>query len=142
LKFRNYGISKITELYITERKEMSTGFGFTPYCVNDPGARAAANSANQSASEAKSEVGELRAEIDRLLMVTEALWTILKEEHNLDENKLGDYIREIDLRDGRLDGRVAKTSGPAECPSCQRKLSRRHYKCIYCGAEVTPDTFG
>ncbi len=34
------------------------------------------------------EVAELQGEVERLLLITEALWRILKEKHGLDENEL------------------------------------------------------
>ncbi len=100
-----------------------------------------ANAASASARDAKTEVGILKAEVDRLLMITEALWTILQEEHGYDDDILVNRINEIDLRDGHLDGRVAKQGGPAKCQNCQKSLSKRHHKCLYCGTDVTPETF-
>lgn len=120
---------------------MYGGFGFAPYRISDPVASATANAASASARDAKTEVGILKAEVDRLLMITEALWTILQEEHGYNDDKLVNRINEIDLRDGHLDGRVAKQGGPAKCPNCQKSLSKRHHRCLYCGTVVTPGTF-
>ena len=79
-------------------------------------------------------------ELERLLMITEALWTILKEQHGYDDAKLQQIVTDIDLRDGKLDGRVAATA-PATCPSCHRTLNKKRPRCIYCGEPAPLDLF-
>jgi hypothetical protein len=68
-------------------------------------------------------------------MITQALRTILKEEHGYTEEGLQRRIESIDLTDGKLDGRVAKTENP-DCPQCGRKLMGKKPLCLYCGAIV------
>lgn len=97
--------------------------------------------ANAAAREAKTEVGMLKSEVERLMIITEALWSFIKDEHNYDDEKLLLRIQDIDLQDGKLDGRVAKQEGPKPCPQCNRPISRRHYNCIYCSAEVEIEPF-
>ena len=82
----------------------------------------------------------LSFEIERLLMITEALWTMLAEQHGFTEEELIRRIHEIDLRDERLDGRVAP-SPPSPCPHCGRPLEKRRPYCIYCGQLVLRDPF-
>lgn len=89
---------------------------------------------------ASDEVTVLRDEIERLLIVTEALWTILKEKHGLDDEELVRQMVGIDLRDGRLDGRLA-TEPPQPCPKCGRTLAKRRVRCLYCGELVAPSPF-
>ena len=74
-------------------------------------------------------------------MITEALWTILKEQHGFDDADLIDRINEIDLRDGKLDGRVKEKEGPLSCPKCNRTLSRQRPTCLYCGTAIARDPF-
>lgn len=92
------------------------------------------------ASEAKSQVAFLRADVEKLLMITEALWSILKEQHSYTDDELIRRVQEIDLRDGRADGRVAKQAQPS-CPKCRRTLIRHQPKCLYCGTEIQVDLF-
>ena len=82
----------------------------------------------------------LSRDVERLLMITEALWIFLKEEHGYTDEQLKDRITEIDLRDGKLDGNVSAEAAK-NCPRCWRALNKRHFKCIYCGTEVAPDPF-
>lgn len=116
---------------------MSRGFSFMPVRFQDPEARADATSARGAAREAQTEIRELRDEVERLLMISEALWTVLKQKFGLDDGILAQLINDIDLRDGKLDGRVARDAGPADlCPQCARPILRKRSTCIYCGAQL------
>ena len=44
-------------------------------------------------------------------------------------------IADIDLEDGKLDGRKAATP-PRPCPHCQRVLSKNRPRCLFCGKPV------
>ncbi len=71
--------------------------------------------------------------IDALVLVNMALWSLVSEKLGCTDQDLQDRVREIDLRDGNLDGRV--TTPPRACPGCGRTISARHSRCIYCGKE-------
>ncbi len=73
-------------------------------------------------------------------MITEALWMMLKKQHGYSDDDLSKLVSEIDLRDGRLDGRVAK-SPPQPCPYCKKMMARHRPLCIYCGKPVPPTPF-
>ena len=95
----------------------------------------AASDARTQAREAKTEVDELRFDLERLMLVTEALWRIVREKVQCTDEELVQRIQEIDLEDGKLDGRKAPT--PArDCPHCQRKLIKHQPRCFYCGKPV------
>ncbi len=122
---------------------MNTGFGFTPACSTyDAAAHLAANSARSAARRAATDVAIMQGEIERLLMITEALWGMLKEQNAFDDDELVRRITEIDLRDGKLDGRVSKKEEPRRCPTCNRVLSKKRPLCIYCGTAVRTAPFG
>lgn len=82
----------------------------------------------------------LRSDIERLFMIAEALWGMLAEQYGYTEEDLVRRIHEIDLRDGRLDGRVAPAQ-PSKCPHCGRILEKTRPYCIYCGKPVLQDPF-
>lgn len=103
-------------------------------------AQADANDAQASAREAKTEAELLRNDVSRLLLITEALWTLLKKQHGYADAELSALVQEIDLRDGRLDGKSGKTP-PAKCPRCGRINSKRHSTCIYCGSPLPVQLF-
>ncbi len=97
--------------------------------------------AKAAARGAQSSVNEVKMDIERLLMITEALWTMIQEEHNYSDEDLIKKIAEIDLRDGRLDGRVAPSAPSGKCVKCNRTLSKKRPTCLYCGAAVVKDPF-
>lgn len=106
----------------------------------DFGAHFRASAAQAKASNVASRATNLEQRVERLLMITEALWEILKEQHGYTDEELIRRVGLIDLCDGRLDGREAP-SGPREREQCGRMLSRKHVKCIYCGAPVVANPF-
>lgn len=95
--------------------------------------------ASHSAAEARLQSRAMQADIEKLFMITQALWELLKTEHGYTDEMLANKVTDIDLSDGRLDGKVAKKGRP-DCPSCGRRLGR-HPVCIYCGAQTVADPF-
>ena len=96
--------------------------------------------ARHEAAEARNAVDIVRWDTERLLMITEALWTFVKREHGYTDADLIRMVAEIDARDGRIDGRVAPTP-PGPCPHCHRMLARRRPTCLYCGKPVIASPF-
>jgi hypothetical protein len=99
-----------------------------------------ASAARSEAAPARSELESLKMDAERLLMITEALWMILKEKHGLDDNDLVRRIVEIDMRDGKLDGKLP-AEAPRKCPKCERTLFKKMPRCLYCGEPVAPEPF-
>lgn len=91
-------------------------------------------SVSRSATDVRAQNEIIQCDVEKLFMLTEALWTILKEKHGCTDAELVQRVQEIDLRDGKLDGRVAKVN--PDCPKCSRKLMGKRPICLYCGAEV------
>jgi len=94
----------------------------------------AANPVSRAATDVRAQNEIIQCDVEKLFMLTEALWTILKEKHGCTDAELVQRVQEIDLRDGKLDGKVAKVN--PDCPKCSRKLMGKRPVCLYCGAEV------
>ena len=99
-----------------------------------------ANSAKAESRDAKSDVEFLERRLGRLEMVTEALWEIIKRSHKLDDKALAELVKKIDMKDGKADGKVAK-SAPKKCPDCGKTIQKRQDKCMYCGTDIDRGVF-
>lgn len=100
----------------------------------------ASEQATTRSREAQRETALLRADVEKLFMITEALWTLLKERGEYTDETLIELIRTIDLKDGRLDGK-SRTKIRATCPHCGKIAIGTHPLCLYCGAEIVQSPF-
>ena len=91
--------------------------------------------AEHTARRARSEIDELRRDFEKLRLAAAATWEVLRDHNGLRDVDLMNKIREIDLRDGKLDGRIS--TQPRECPACRRVNRSDRPKCLYCGHETT-----
>ena len=92
-----------------------------------------AEAAADKAQELSQEIVSLRQRLDRLEMVVEALWTVVKSKTNASEAEALRLIEEIDLRDGHLNGRTVRA--PESCARCSRVVSATTGICPYCGSQ-------
>jgi hypothetical protein len=74
----------------------------------------------------------LRGEVERLHLVVEAMWELLKNETSLTDDQLIVEMNEVDLEDGKLDGK-ASLRGVDECKGCGKILQKGSATCMYCG---------
>ena len=97
-------------------------------------------SPSPEAGKASSAATFLAQEIERLLMVSEAMWRLMKEKHGFVDEDLARMVEKVDLQDGKLDGRVARQP-PAKCPRCARFVQRGRQFCIYCHGSLSESPF-
>ena len=76
----------------------------------------------------------LEERTERLEMVCEAMWNLLKAKFEVKDEDLLAQVAQLDLTDGVTDGKV--TREPLRCPNCGRANSRRHDRCIYCATPL------
>jgi len=86
------------------------------------------------------EVAQLQVDVERLLLISEALWRIVRERLEVGEGELVREISKLDLEDGLPDFRKKPTE-PRHCPKCQRVLSKRRAFCSICGEPVPMEPF-
>lgn len=101
-------------------------------------ARQMAGDANieMRADQARRRDEELEERVDRLVLLTEAMWELLSQRFGLTIADLQAHVREIDGRDGRYDGRRGPTA-PVErhrCVSCDAAVPAGAANCQFCGA--------
>ena len=92
--------------------------------------REIAQRAKRDVNELQQEVDVLRSQLDRLYLITESMWFVMKEKLGLDDRRLGELVEEVDRRIQSFDG---DRPAPGACERCQRPLSVRTGTCLYCG---------
>lgn len=75
--------------------------------------------------------------IDRLVLLVEAMWSLMREQGFSDED-LAARLMELDAGDGLADGR--RTSPPRTCSSCGSKVAAGIPACQICGEPMPGDT--
>lgn len=88
----------------------------------------------------KGELQELRDQVARLTLLSQAMWEIIRDRLQLSDADLEKIAQQVDLRDGVQDGRMSEH--PLQCPRCKRVSNSRHKKCLYCGLLFEGDAFG
>ena len=76
----------------------------------------------------------LQNQVDRLSLACQAMWEILRDHTGLTEEQLLGKMKEIDARDGKMDGKM--TNEVLTCPSCNNKTGTQTGSCIYCGLKI------
>lgn len=71
--------------------------------------------------------------LEKALLAVEALVELLAEHEIMSREDVIERMETIDLRDGKLDGKV--TAEVIDCPACNRPISPKMAKCLYCGEE-------
>ena len=109
-------------------------------------AQAASTAAAGDAARAKGAVRSvqtrvrvLEANLAKSMMINEALWELIRDQHGLTEKDLHEKLYEVDMRDGVLDGKHQRKA--VTCPNCSHAISPRHPACIYCGQVIDDSVF-
>lgn len=93
-----------------------------------------ASEANIKSRRNANDIAILEEKIDALSLACHAMWEILQQKHGVTVKELENMIEELDLKDGKLDGKL--DLNVKNCPDCGHKLNKRHTNCFYCGAEI------
>jgi len=91
-----------------------------------------ADSATVKANASLSEIRNLQDQIDHLSLVIQAMSGFL-EEMGFDRSSLESKVKELDLKEDQPESSYPNTK---RCAECKRVVSKRHVRCVYCGASV------
>ncbi len=94
-------------------------------------AQAEAAQAGYKAEAIDHRLNELERRVDRLALACQALWEIIKEKNGITEEQIFERMEEIDLRNGKSDGKVG--SQILKCQKCGRNINTQRPVCVYCG---------
>ena len=81
-------------------------------------ASSSAREAKQDARDAHSQITQLQASVAKLALINKAMWEMLKQALGKEDAELFELVKEIDLKDGRLDGRISREI--KKCHQCGR----------------------
>jgi hypothetical protein len=82
---------------------------------------------------AQDAIWTLEDRIERLLLLTDAMWELLSERAGVTDEELAAKVHEVDSRgDGARDGRRARSI--RRCGSCQAAIEHGRATCTFCGA--------
>jgi phage-related minor tail protein len=103
-------------------------------------AKADASKAKQEVFRYTERIKELEFSLQRMTRASEAMWELLKARLDITESELIAKMNEIDLRDGTEEQQ--RSLRVTTCPKCNRTISAKTPRCIYCGTDVpTPHLF-
>lgn len=85
----------------------------------------------QTTGDVREEVKELEKRVDRLALLSQALWELLRTHSDVTDVHLRAKIDEIDRRDGRKDGKISPML--SNCPKCGKPMNCAISGCAYCG---------
>ena len=97
--------------------------------------RAVDSEATHAASRTRRANEDLEDRLERLVLLTEAMWELLAERFGVTVDDLAAKIIEIDGRSGAVDGR-RQPQAARRCPGCDAAVVPGVRFCQFCGAHV------
>jgi hypothetical protein len=97
-------------------------------------AQSSADRASAKAEAVHERLASQERRIERLALHCQAMWEMLRERAQFTDEEFVNKILEVDLRDGRTDGRMGAQI--SDCPNCKQKTNSRRATCVICGVEL------
>lgn len=80
---------------------------------------------------------EAHRQVETLALANQAMWELLSERLGITDAELVKKMNEIDLRDGKLDGKMTSMPVTAtQCSDCGKTIGKHRTNCYWCGARV------
>lgn len=92
--------------------------------------RATTDQVHRDAAYLKGELTDVERRLARLELICAAMHGLIQERSGITDAEIAERVRDLDLRDGKLDGKLRTTS---ECGTCGRAISTHCGWCLYCG---------
>lgn len=100
------------------------------------GAQSAAIDANGASRRAENALALMEDALDRQALIIRTLLMACEKKGLFNEAEFRELVNEVDLSDGRLDGKYKPKQGPVGCPSCGKTNGKRAVTCMYCGVPL------
>ncbi|MBZ0136970.1 MAG: hypothetical protein K8I27_11410 [Planctomycetes bacterium] len=95
-----------------------------------------ATEAGSAARRAENALARLEDALDRQGLIIRTLLTACEKSGLFNEAGFRELMNEIDLSDGRLDGKYKPQATPQSCPNCGKTNGKRAVSCMYCGVQL------
>lgn len=99
------------------------------------GAQKEAQKATEKTIDLSSGADTLKRRLDVMALANQALFEILQSRLDISEEEVIMRMAEIDLRDGKKDGKISPRV--VSCARCGRKVSTARLRCMFCNESVT-----
>jgi hypothetical protein len=99
-------------------------------------AATSATQAEGSARRAEFALARLEDQLERQALIIRSLLEVCARKKVFDEPEFRELVNEIDLSDGRLDGKYKPQAAPIECVECGKINGKRAVTCMYCGEDL------
>jgi len=111
-------------------------YGWVHSYYNNTATQQAANDATSAARRAENALARLEDALDRQALVIRTLLTACEKAGMFNESTFRELMNDVDLSDGRLDGKFKPQAGPRECHACGKTNGKRAVTCMYCGVPL------
>ncbi|MCB9933450.1 MAG: zinc ribbon domain-containing protein [Planctomycetes bacterium] len=109
--------------------------GYYAYEASTSAANSAVDAAS-SARRAENALARLEDALDRQALIIRTLLSMCEAKGLFNEPEFRELMNEVDLSDGRLDGKFKPQAMPRSCPNCGKTNGKRAVTCMYCGAQL------
>ncbi len=96
--------------------------------------------AASTARETKTDEEFMKHDMERLLLISQAMWEFMKKEHGYTDDDLSDMVGRIEAKRGETNA-VPGKDAPIACPACGRMNTASRQFCIYCGKQMLKNPF-
>jgi hypothetical protein len=85
-----------------------------------------------SDGQAEKRIARLEDELGRVLLFTHSLLKVLVEKEIFTQEEFEDAWDELDMEDGKADGKMTESIEPWQCPKCEAMNSSDRTACMFC----------
>ena len=85
-------------------------------------------------------VRQLEQDLGRSMLVIQTLLRICQEKGMFNKQEFMAKLQQIDIEDGKLDGKLARSRAPLVCTHCGKTNNHSATSCMYCGGVLAPQS--
>jgi len=93
-----------------------------------------ARSGTVSIAQLTTQIEELERQVDRLLAINQAMFSLLQDRNGFTEADLGERMAQLAAQESSI------KSFAIACPNCGHDSPPLHGKCLYCGHQIAADS--